>query len=137
MEWRGQFKAKPNDLTLPHMDEWSDDFDVSLPGPGADQLLKGLIICGTTVGIAGTVLLYGADQHLFRAQHLGPADGGGEKMGIAEGDVGDGDRFANWLGFGRFRDRDSGVGQRRAADLAEDVDFKRQELCEMQCLSHC
>ena len=65
MERRGQFKAKLDDLTLSHMDERSDNFDVSVAGAGANKLLKCLIVGGTAVGIPGAVLLDGADQDLF------------------------------------------------------------------------
>src|SRR5271168_2347696 len=118
------------------MNERSDDFDVSLPSSSTNELLKGLIIRRTAVGITGTVLLDGANQHFLRPQHLGPTDGSGEEMSIAERDVGHRDRFANWLGFWSIRYRDRGVSQRRASDLAEDVDSERQEPGEMQCLSH-
>src|SRR5271169_6542858 len=103
MERRRQFKAKPNDLTLAHMDKRGEDFDVSLPSPSANKLLKGFIIRRTAVGITGAILLDGANQHLFRTQHLGPADRGRKKMGVAEGDVGDWNRFADWLSFRGFR----------------------------------
>ncbi len=58
---------------------------------GADHLVVGLIVGWTTVGIAGTVLLDGSDVDLFRSQDFGPAYGDGEEVGVAEGDVGDGD----------------------------------------------
>ena len=128
MERRGQFKAKLNDLTLSHMDERSDNFDVSIAGAGANKLLEGLVVGRTAVGITGAVLLDGADEDLFRAQNLGPTDRCGEKMGVAEGDVGDGDRFANRLGWPGLGNGDRGVGECGAADLAEDVDLEREKL---------
>src|SRR5580698_3739885 len=91
MQGRAQFKAKRNDLLLPHMDEWSNDFDVCVFCSGADKLLKGLIIGRTAVRVAGTVLLDGADKDFFCAQNLGPADSSRKKVRIAERDVGDGD----------------------------------------------
>src|SRR5271170_5866344 len=136
MERSGQFKAKLNDLTLAHMDERSDDFDVSLPSSSADKLLKRLIIRGTAVGIAGTVLLDGPNQHLFRPQHLGPADSGGEEVSVTKWNVGDRNRLANRFCFRSIRYSDRGVGQRRASDLAEDVDPEMQELGEMQRLGY-
>src|ERR1700722_18764752 len=99
MERGGQFKAKLNDLILPHMDERSDDFDVCVAGPGRDEPLKSFVIGGTTIWIAGTVLFDGPDEHFFRSQHLGPAYGRGEKVSVAERNVGDGDGFADRLVF--------------------------------------
>jgi len=83
-------------LALFQGDERGDDADSAFLGwacfrTGANHFVVGLIVFGATVGVAGAVLLDGADVDLFRAQDLSPADGDGEEMGIAEGDVGNGD----------------------------------------------
>ena len=53
--------------------------------PGFDDLVEGLIVRRTAIGIAGTVLFDGADIDLFRSQHLSPAYRDGQEMGIAKG----------------------------------------------------
>jgi len=132
MERRRQFKAELNDLAFSHMDEGCEYLDGAVAGAGSDELLEGLVVGGAAVGIAGAILLDGPDDDVGGAEDFGPADGGGEEVGVAEGDVGDGDGFAYWLGvgcvMGRNGDSDVGVGEGGSADLSEDVDAEGQEL---------
>jgi len=136
MERSRQFKAKLNDLTLSHMDERSENFDVSLFGPGANELLKCLIVSGTTVRVARAILLDGADDDLLRAEDLGPADGGGQKMGVAEGHVGDGNRLPNRFGGWSVGHGDIDVRECGTADLAKDVDPEGKKLGEIEGFSN-
>ena len=57
MEGRGQFKAAADYLVLAHRDKRSFDADGAVARAGANELLKGLVVGGTAVGIAGAVLL--------------------------------------------------------------------------------
>ncbi len=86
-----QFQTEPDDLHLLEGDERSLDVDVAFFGSGLDEAIEGGVVLGTAVGIAGAVLGDGADEDVVGAEDLGPTDGDGEEMGVAEGNVGDGD----------------------------------------------
>ncbi len=90
MERCAQFNSQPNDLVFAHGDQGCFDPDIALFCTHFDELIEGIVVGGTAVGIAGAVLLDCADKDDFCAQNLGPAYRGGEKMRVAEGDVGDG-----------------------------------------------
>ena len=79
----------------------SDDFDVSFFRPGFDDLVEGFVIRRTAIGIAGTVLLDGANIDFSGSQHLGPTYGGGQEMRVAKGNIGDRDIVADGLTNGR------------------------------------
>ena len=136
MEGRGEFKAAADYLVLAHGDKRRFDADGAVARAGADELLKGLVVGGTAVGIAGAVLLDGADVDGLGAEHLCPTDGGGEEVRVAEGNIGDGNAGADSVGVGpvrrRFGDGDAAVGKGGAADDAEEVDGERKELCELE-----
>ena len=127
MERCGQFKGKPHDLALTHLDERGDNFDFPVAGTGADELLEGFVIGGTAVGIAGAVLLNGTDNDFLRVEDFCPADRCGEEMRVAERNVGNGNGFSYRFGLrmkrGRVGDGDVGVGEGRASDLSKDVDL--------------
>src|ERR1700730_15401676 len=99
MEGSAQFKAKANDLCLPQMDQWRDDFYFTFLCPCLDDLVEGPIVCRATIGVARTVLLDGSYVNLFRAQHLGPTHRNRQKMSVAEGNVGDRDVFPDGMTF--------------------------------------
>ena len=61
-----------------------------LGGSLAHQVRERTIILRTAIGIAGTILRYGADEDCCRADHFRPAHRRGEEMGVAKGYVGDG-----------------------------------------------
>ena len=96
-----------------------------------DKLLKGGVVGGSAVRVAGAVLLDRADVDLRGSENLGPTDRRGEKMGVAEGDVGDGDLAGGGSGFAevgsRVGDGDREVGEGGAADAAEEIDAEMQE----------
>lgn len=162
MEGRMQFKAEGHNLLLAEMDERGGDFDASVARSGANKLPKRFVIRGAAVRITGAVLLDRADEDGARAEHLGPAYGGGEEVRIAEGNVGDGDLhptdvdlsvhpvnedlftgtpvvgapiFADGLSFGGFGNRDSGVGEGGASDATEEIDIKVQKIAEAEAFS--
>src|SRR6185437_5040817 len=95
MERSIQFKTERYNLLLVKMDERRFDFDASVARSRADKLLKRLIIRRPAVGIAGAVRLHRANEDGLRPQHLGPAYRGGKEMGVAEGNIGYGNRFAD------------------------------------------
>src|SRR5271165_4464283 len=114
------------------MDEGGRDFDVSLARAGANDLLEGFIVRGAAVGIAGAVLLDGADEDGSGPQHLGPTDGCGQKVGIAKRHIGDGNRLANRGVLRCAGNGDGGVGERRAADAPEDIDLEMEKVAEIK-----
>jgi len=133
MEGRREFKAAADYLVLTHRDKGCFDTDGAIARAGANELLKGLVVGGTAVGIAGAVLLDCTDVDGLGSEDLGPTDGGGEEVRVAEGDIGDGDGSADLVLVGRrVGDLDRGVGKGRAADDAEDVNGEREELCELE-----
>src|ERR1700745_34512 len=87
MEGRAEFKAAADYLVLAHGDKRRLDADGAVTCAGADELLKGFVVGGAAVGIAGAVLLDRADVDGFGAEHLRPTDSGGEEVRVAEGDI--------------------------------------------------
>jgi hypothetical protein len=112
MEGCREFKAAADYLVLAHGDKRRFDADGAVARAGADELLKGLIVGGAAVGITGAVLLDGANIDRLRAEHFRPTDGGGEKVRVAEGNVGDRDAAADGVLICRgFGDIDICVGE--------------------------
>src|SRR6266404_5899192 len=95
LQGRPQVEATANDLSLAKCDERSRDLDASLFGADADDLVEGLVVLGAAVGVAGAILRDRADVDLGCSQNLCPTYRRGEEMRVAEGDVGDGDLFAD------------------------------------------
>src|ERR1700726_3522627 len=122
MEWCVQFKAQPHNFGLAHVDERSGDLNGSFFRAGMDYAVEGFIVGGTTVGIAGAILLDCADKDFLRSQNLGPAYGGGQKMGVAKGYIGHwngvADGVARGVGSGHS---DAGIGEGGAPDSAQRV----------------
>src|ERR1700760_1733798 len=138
MEGRAQFKAAADYLMLTHGDKWRFDADGAVARAGADELLEGLVIDRAAVGITGAVLFHRTDVNGLGAYHLGPADGGGEKVRVAEGHIGDRDTGADDVGIGPLvrciGDGGARIGERRAADDAEEVDGEREKLRQLEFL---
>ena len=102
MQWRTEFNTKADDLRLFEMDEGSGDLDVTVFCALSNERVEGIVVSGTAVRVSRAVLLHGADKDSAGAQDLGPADGGGEEVGVAEGHVGDGHLLTNtilWCGW--------------------------------------
>ena len=141
MERRTEFNPEADDLPLAEMDEGRDDPDGAVPCAGADELIEGVVVGRPAIRVAGAILLDRADKDGCRAEDLGPTDGGGKKVRVAEGDVGDGNfgpgavgRSLIELGLagvrGRGGDGDGWVGKGGAADAAEEAGTKGKEVAE-------
>ena len=110
--------------------------------PGFDDFVEGSIILRPAIGIAGTVGLDGADINLFRSQDLGPTDRDGEKMRVAEWDIGNGNARGNVrrivvvcpIGV-RFGDGDSFVGQSRTPDRAKSLVANHKAIADAETVA--
>src|ERR1700722_20049681 len=90
MQRGAQFDAAPDDLAFLQLDDRRDDVDLRFRARAfANRVLKGAVILGTAVGIAGAVFGDCTDIDRIGADGFGPADGDGKKMRVAEWDVGD------------------------------------------------
>src|SRR5271170_1541836 len=129
MERCVQFNSQPNDLALPHPDQWRFDSNIPIFRAHSDELVERVIIGRSAVRVPRAVLLHGPNQHLLSAQNLRPTHGGGKKVRIAEWNVSYWNFIAD-LGLvrGSLRHRNSMVGQCRSADSPEQVDPQRQQL---------
>ncbi len=73
------------------MNERSDDLGPRLRlRARLDHFVERLVEDLAAVGIAGAVLLHGANVDLGGTDDLGPGHGDGKEMGVPEGDVGRG-----------------------------------------------
>ena len=136
MERRAQFNPEPDDLVLAEVNERGDHTDAAVARARADELVEGFVVGGSAVGVAGAVLLDGADEHLCGAENFRPTDRGGKEVRIAERDVGDGDIGAGAVGLAGLRLRlsvrygDSGVREGGAADAAEDIGVEDEQVAQ-------
>src|SRR6267142_3120968 len=103
MQWRAQFDAPLDDLTLFQSDDRRYDFDLRFrPRPHADQFLEHLVVFRPAVRIAGAVFRYRSDVDRSRADRFRPANRHGEKMRIAKGNVRHGNGAALGPGHAQF-----------------------------------
>ena len=118
MERRIEFQPAPDDLRLVHGDERRHDFYARL-GPRAeiDDLVEGVVKDFAAVGIARRILLDRADVDAARTDHLRPARGHREEIGVTKRHVTGGNFSACEVGGANGNRR---VGERRAADGAEE-----------------
>jgi len=121
---------------LAHGDKRCFDADGTVASTGTDELLKGLVVSGPAIRVAGAVLFDGSDVDGLGAKHLCPTDGGGEEVRVAEGNISDGDAGADDVWVGPLRRRigngDAAVGKRGAADDAKEINGERKKLCELE-----
>ena len=72
-----------------------------------DDLVERFIVSRTTVRISGTILLNCPNENPFSPDNLSPAYCDGQKMSIAEGDIGHGNVLTQGMALGHG---DVGVG---------------------------
>src|SRR5882757_5941087 len=95
MQWRAEFNPKAHDLGLLHLYEWCKDANVAFLRALLNQQVEGVIVGRATVRVAGGVLFDRSDEDGGGADDLCPTDGGGEEVGVTEGNVGDGNLIAD------------------------------------------
>src|SRR5207248_259276 len=100
-------------------------FDATSFGSGFDYPIKCLIIGGSAIRVAGTVLLDRTNIYLRRAQHFRPTDRCRQEMGIAKGNVSDRNIAADQVGL---RHRDVRVCERGSTYLPEGIVLDNQSL---------
>src|SRR4051812_20329243 len=119
MQRSPQFDSTADDLVLLELDDRSDDFDLRFGARAfTNHILKGSVIFGAAIGIAGTVFGDGTDVDRVGANGFGPAHRDGKKVRVAKRDVSDWDVAA--IRTGRrmqliLGDRDALIGESRAA----------------------
>jgi len=62
MERSTEFNSQPDDLGLFQVNQRRHDANIALFGSGLDELVERLVVGRAAVGIAGRVLLDGADK---------------------------------------------------------------------------
>ena len=120
------------DLRLGHGDQGSVDsiggvlFDSCLGGEVRERL-EGFDVFGATVGVAAVIDGIHADKQVEGFHDFGPAESGGEKDGVACGDVGGGDSGGHFVLGSIFGDvdgsRECGARKRLGIELVDDVLF--------------
>ena len=127
LQGRAQLQAAADDLSLTECDERSRDLDASLFRAHPDDMIEGVVMLRTAG--SRSRLRDRANVNLLCSQNFGPADRRGKKMRVAEGDVGDGNLFADVL---RLGDGDAFVSQCRAADLGETAVLDEHALSDAE-----
>lgn len=95
------------------------------PGSLGDQTIEGVEVALPAIGIAGAVLLHGSVINPSRPEDLSPGNRTGQKVGVAEGDIGGGNLRASPAAFGQ---RERAIGQARSADSSQGIHPGHQTL---------
>src|ERR1039458_9939952 len=116
-----------------HRNERRRHADRSIFRARSHHFIERSIILRPAIGIAGTIGLDRSDVDLFGSQHFRPTDGDGEKMRVAERDVGhrnaDGRADADAVRFGNGNVR---IGEGGSADRAQSFIAHQQPVANSE-----